>query len=196
MGLIVGQNDGPEPIAPTRKFEAAERAGYGTDPNLVTAIRPWPNTLSAEQVQLIEALADAMLPATKDEQAPSAIGLAAFFCDWLSAPYADQQAHRTVILNGLPAMDTKARELFARDFIALSNAEQAQIVDWLSQAHEDSDLGKFFFRFRYLVVGGYYTSDVGMRSLGYRGNVALEKFAPVSPEVKSIIDDLLSKLGL
>ena len=35
---------------------------------------------------------------------------------------------------------------------------------------------KFFAKFRDLTAGGFYTTPVGMKDIGYVGNVPLEKF--------------------
>ena len=43
-------------------------------------------------------------------------------------------------------------------------------------APEFAKAAKFFAKFRDLTAGGFYTTPVGMKDIGYTGNVALEKF--------------------
>jgi hypothetical protein len=54
----------------------------------------------------------------------------------------------------------------------------------------------FFVKFRYLLVGGYFTSDVGFKAIGYLGNVPLRSYPGVSEAARRAIDDLLKELGL
>ena len=48
---------------------------------------------------------------------------------------------------------------------------------------------RFFAKFRNLTMGGYYTTDIGAKDIGYVGNVALQTFDGPPPEV-------LKKLGI
>ena len=48
---------------------------------------------------------------------------------------------------------------------------------------------KFFAKFRDLTAGGFYTTPVGMKDIGYVGNVPLERFD--GPPL-----ELLKKAGL
>ena len=71
---------------------------------------------------------------------------------------------------------------------------QRKIVDhFASTAAANRD---FFVRFRYLVVGAYFTSDAGFKAIGYLGNVPLRSFPGVSAQTQAIIDTQLRKLGL
>ena len=44
------------------------------------------------------------------------------------------------------------------------------------RAPQFADAAKFFAKFRDLTAGGFYTTPVGMKDIGYTGNVPLEKF--------------------
>ena len=41
---------------------------------------------------------------------------------------------------------------------------------------EFATAAKFFSKFRDLTAGGFYTTPVGMKDIGYTGNVPLDKF--------------------
>ena len=41
---------------------------------------------------------------------------------------------------------------------------------------EFASASKFFAKFRDLTAGGFYTTPVGMKDIGYTGNVALDRF--------------------
>lgn len=173
---------------------ALEWDGYGTDPNLVNPVSPWARTLTLFERKMIEVLADLLLPATSTAPSPSHTGIADFFDDWLSAPYGRQQTDNARILDGLKSLNGLATETHQDDFIHLTADQQRSVLDKMIVASDEGQT--FFLRFRYLVVGGYFTSDVGMRELGYRGNIPLKKPATVPDNVLAIIDAELQKLGL
>ncbi|MET7666053.1 gluconate 2-dehydrogenase subunit 3 family protein [Streptomyces sp. NPDC005463] len=168
--------------------------GYGTDPNLVTPHTPWSRTLSERERALVGALADIVLPGAAEYPAPSAMGIADFFDDWVSAPYTTQQGHRTVITTGLAMVDAEARRQFGTGFVELDGSRQRTIVDQIASTTATDR--SFFTRFRSLLLAGYFTSDIGFKAIGYPGNVPLLAFPGVPPEAQRIIDDELRKLGL
>ncbi|MFF3897292.1 gluconate 2-dehydrogenase subunit 3 family protein [Streptomyces sp. NPDC001812] len=168
--------------------------GYGTDPNLVTPDTPWPRTLSERQRKLIVALGDIILPGTDEYPAPSAVGIADFFDDWVSAPYRTQQKDATVITTGLAMVDEASHQQFGIGFAELDGSRRRMIVDQIASTTATDR--SFFVRFRSLLLSGYFTTDIGFKAIGYVGNVPLVEFPGVPPEVQRIIDDELRKLGL
>ena len=167
--------------------------GYGLDPNMVTPTVPWPLTVTPVELTAIEILADAILPGSF-EPAPSRVGIAAFFNEWLSAPYQQQLMDRKNVLGGLTQLNAESRARYGVDLPGLSPIDLQDILSWLSNA--TGTINNFFVRFRYLVVGGYFTTDDGMQAIGYRGNVPLSSFPPVTSDGQAIIQDQLAKLGL
>lgn len=174
--------------------------GYGTDPDLVSPTIPWPFMLSAIQRKQIELLGDTILPGTGDHPSPSAAGLVEFFDEWLSAPYPQQQADRELITRGLLLIEQMAAEKFAKPFVELYEPQKEAIVSGIASAEPpDTQFEikvQFFRRFRYLLLGGYFTSSIGPQAIGYIGNVPLANFPRVSDEVVEKIEVELHKLGL
>lgn len=168
--------------------------GYGGDPNMITPIVPWQRTLAPSELDAIVALSDVMLPGTDCELAPSRINIGTFFDDWISAPYPTQAADRVLILNGLKLLEAESQRRFSASFTSLAPAQRIKMVAWL--ANSQGATRAFFARFRYLLVGGYFTSDHGMQSIGYRGNIPLVAFPPVTGEAQQIIQEELAILGL
>jgi len=174
--------------------------GYGTDPNLVAPVVPWAFTLTPVERDLIGLLSDIILPGTQDQPAPSAAGVAEFFDEWLSAPYPQQETDRELVKNGLILIERMAEEKFAKPFAELSELQKAAIVtDIASAGPSDCQFEikvQFFRRFRYLLLGAYFTSSIGPKAIGYIGNVPLNSFPRVSDEVVEKIEIELRKLGL
>jgi hypothetical protein len=185
--------DGGGPVA---RDVAAAQAGYGTDPNLNAEWQPggpWPLTLTAAGLLTTRTLCDVIIPADDFSPAASAVGVAEFIDEWISAPYPQQRADRELLLPGLAWIDTEAQSRFGKAFHAASDAQRAEIADDICSAAraapQFATAARFFARFRDLAAGGFYTTPVGMKDIGYVGNVALTQFG--GPPA-----DVLKKAGL
>lgn len=169
---------------------------YGTDPLLNKSYQPgdlWPLTLSEAQRTTVTALCDLILPADDRSPAASALGVPSFIDEWISAPYPQQRADRDTILAGLKWLDAESAKRFRHGFAQTSAEQQVKIADDLCHAPragtEFVEAAKFFALFRNLTVTGYYTTPVGMKDVGFRGNVPLARFDGAPKEV-------LTKVGL
>jgi hypothetical protein len=162
---------------------AANQAGYGTDPDLVKEWKPggpWPLTLSAGARLTTAALADLIIPADDVSPAASSVGIVDFIDEWISAPYPQQRGDRPIILDGLLWIEAESSKRFGKGFAGLSDAQKSAIADDICSAGKAApqfaDAAKFFAKFRDLTAGGFYTTPVGMKDIGYVGNVPLAKF--------------------
>ncbi|KAB2660203.1 MAG: gluconate 2-dehydrogenase subunit 3 family protein [Verrucomicrobia bacterium] len=169
---------------------------YGTDPVLNKTYRPgdlWPLTFAAAQRRTAVALCDLILPADEKSPSASAVGVPDFVDEWISAPYPIQRADRTVVLEGLAWLDGESQRRFSRDFAALDAAQQSAIADDIChKPRAKAGLEKaadFFALFRNLTTTGFYTTPVGMKDIGFVGNLPQVKFAGPPKAV-------LEKLGL
>jgi hypothetical protein len=161
---------------------AWNQLGYGTDPDLQKdwkAGEPWPLTLTLNARSTAKALADLIIPAEGGSPAASEVGVVDFIDEWVSAPYPQQRGDRPTVLNGLLWIEAESQKRFQKAFSALSDAQRAQIADDICTTKskaEFADAAKFFAKFRDLTAGAFYTTPVGMKDIGYTGNVALTKF--------------------
>jgi hypothetical protein len=181
---------------PQARNVAANQAGYGTDPDLMKEWRPggpWPLTLGVAARLTTTALCDLIIPAEGDTPAASAVGVVDFIDEWISAPYPQQRGDREIVLPGLQWIEVEAQRRFGKGFAAIGDAQRAHIADDVCSPAkakpEFATAAKFFAKFRDLTAGGFYTTPVGMKDIGYVGNVPLEKFDGPPLEV-------LKKLGL
>ncbi len=169
---------------------AVPASGYGTDPDLMRIYEAgdlWPLTLTADQRRTTAALCDLIIPADSESPAASAVGVADFLDEWISAPYPEQLEDRRVLLVGLAWLDTESNRRYGRGFADLGDREMSAICDEICYLPKASPrlahAAAFFTRFRDLTVGGFYTTPAGMRDLKYVGNVALPSFDGPPPEV-------------
>jgi hypothetical protein len=146
----------------------------------------WPLTFTAEQRRTATALCDVIIPADATSPAASAVGVPDFIDEWISAPYPTQVRDRAVVLEGLAWMDDEARKRFGRSFADLDVPRQRTICDDICYAPEAGAAFKtaaaFFNRYRDLTSGGFYTTPVGMKDIGYVGNMPTPTFAGPTPE--------------
>ncbi len=156
-----------------------DAAGYGRDPDMLRPHTPWPLTLTRDQRACASRLADLLLPADVHGPAPSTLGFDAFIDEWLSAPYPAQQADRKAILPVLAMLDQRCAGSFARADEVLAARLFEQMVNGL----DGTDPSGFFLRFRQLCLLGYYTSEAGMKDIGYVAPSPSATFAGPPQEV-------------
>jgi Gluconate 2-dehydrogenase subunit 3 len=176
--------------------EAAPATGYGTDPNLMKPYKPgdfWPLTFTDLQRHDVAALSDIIIPAEGGTPSASAVGVTDFVDEWISAPYPNNVSDRKVIMPGLDWIARESTRRFGTSFAGATDAQRLALCEEISLlAPENSQLelaSKFFRRLRNLVSTGFYTTPIGMKDLGYVGNLPLAKFD--GPPA-----DLVAKLGL
>jgi Gluconate 2-dehydrogenase subunit 3 len=161
---------------------AANQAGYGTDPNLQKEWKaggPWPLTLSENARATAKALCDLIIPADDVSPAASSVGVVDFIDEWISAPYPAMRGDRPIVLDGLLWIEAESQKRFKLAFPALGAAQKSAIADDICTTKSKPEFAagaKFFAKFRDLTAGGFYTTPVGMKDIGYTGNVPLTKF--------------------
>lgn len=188
-------------MAPSWSLGAEEAAavnakGYGTDPDLVKSYKPgelWPLTLTAAQRQTTAALCDVIIPSDDKSPSASSLGVHDFIDEWISAPYPNNVQDRPIILEGLSWIESESQKRFGISFVNTIGRQKTAICDDIcfeeTAKPEFKNGARFFARFRNLTAGGFYTTPVGMKDVGYIGNVPLEKFD--GPPI-----ELIKKLGL
>ena len=129
-----------------------------------------PRTLTPDQRNTVEAIAEIIIPETETPGAKAA-GVDQFVDRMLTDYY--KPADRDRFLAGLNRVDARAQRLHGKPFGALTKEQQTSIVFDLDKAAfteapaapppDVEDIGResFFRRMKELTVIGYYTSEVG-----------------------------------
>jgi hypothetical protein len=178
-----------------RADSAPSATGYGKDPKLVNAYHAgdaWPLTLSASQRKTAQVLSDFIVPADEVSPAASSVGVIDFIDEWISAPYSNLSVDRKLVLDGFAWLDREAQRRFRKAFAELSSPQLTSICEDIAAANprvEFESAARFFFRYRELTTAGFYTTPVGMKDIGYVGNVPLASY-------EGPPKDVLKKLGL
>lgn len=122
------------------------------------------------EMATIAVLADIIIP--KDEASGSATdaGVPAF----IEFIVKDMPQHQLPMRGGLKWMDVQSLKLYNKNFIDCSLQEQLALVDEIAypeKAKPDMKQGVAFFnRMRDLTATGFFTSEIGIKDLGYAGN--------------------------
>lgn len=125
---------------------------------------------TAEEMATIGVLADIIIP--KDEISGSATdaGVPAFI-DFIVN---DMPEHQVPIRGGLRWLDIECLNRYNMGFKDCTPAQQIEIVDMIAypkKAKPEMEQGVAFFnRMRNLTATGFFTSEMGVKDVGYAGN--------------------------
>lgn len=136
-----------------------------------------PKIFNPHQWKTLQVLSDLILPAEGQSGSATQAGVPAFIDDWLNL---HEELVRTEVLGGLAWIDMECNRQFSHEFADCSEAQQKQILDRIAYpakaAPEDSGAVASFNHIRDLVLGGYYSSAMGIAELQYQGNKMLESW--------------------
>lgn len=161
--------------------------GTASDPDLLRPKKDWPRKLNATELATLAALCDMIIPA--DEKSPSAskVGAPAYINEYVSAPLENSQRDLVRVRGGVSWLNLESTKRFGRTFTKLTNAEKTQICDdicYIPKAKPEFATGaRFFSLVRNLTATAFYTTDEGMKDIGYIGNMALPKWDAPPPAV-------------
>ncbi len=146
-----------------------------------------PKFFKQDQYKTLQALCQAIIP--RDDRSGGALEAGApEFIDLLTSENEDYQRR---LGGGLMWLDATCLKRYDKVYLRCSSSEQKEILDLISyRANADKDPslapGVHFFAFlRDLTVDGYFTSEIGIKCLGYIGNTFLNEFpgCPPIPDV-------------
>lgn len=123
------------------------------------------------EMATITILADIIIP--KDDQSGSASD--AKVPDFIEFIVKDMPAHQTPMRGGLKWLDLQCLNRFQKTFKDASSAQQIELVDDIAYPEKVKPgfaQGVAFFNLmRNLTASGFYTTEIGVKDLGYVGNV-------------------------
>ncbi|MEL4306974.1 gluconate 2-dehydrogenase subunit 3 family protein [Joostella sp. CR20] len=115
-------------------------------------------------------LADIIIPAEGEYSAASQVGVIEF----ISFIVLDMPHHQLPLRGGLMWLDHESNRRFNKVFKDVSSEQQIEIIEDIAYPEEvkpeHTQGERFFSRLRDLVSTGYFTSEEGIKYLGYVGN--------------------------
>jgi len=137
---------------------------------------------SEHEMSTITVLADIIIP--KDEVSGSASD--AKVPEFIEFIVKDMPQHQVPLKGGLRWLDMYCLKQYGKAFKDCSSQQQIEVVDAIAypnKAKADMKQGVAFFSLmRNLTVTGFYTSEIGVKDLGYAGNRPTQ-WNGVPPEV-------------
>ena len=151
-------------------------------------IKAQPNFFDAQEMATITVLADIIMP--KDAVSGSASD--AKVPDFIEFIVKDMPEHQVPVRGGLRWFDLNCYKKYEKAFVDLTKAQQIEVVDEIAYPNkakpEVAQGVSFFNKMRDLVTTGFYTSEIGVKDLGYMGNVP--------NQWNGVPDDVLKQYGL
>jgi hypothetical protein len=145
-----------------------------------------PQYFSSHQYETLRALCQAIIPSDHDTGGALEAG-APEFVDLLTSENKDYQLQ---LGGGIQWLDSTCVDRYGQSYLQCSHEQQIEILDLIAyrkNAEKDSKLSPgidFFSTLRKLTADGFFTSEIGIKYLGYIGNTYLKEFpgCPTMPE--------------
>ncbi|MDE3235954.1 MAG: gluconate 2-dehydrogenase subunit 3 family protein [Bacteroidota bacterium] len=147
-----------------------------------------PAFFTDHEMKTIIVLEDIIIP--KDEISGSASD--AKVHDFIAFIVKEKTELQTPLKGGLRWLDLQCLKRFEKPFISCDHQQQMQVVDdiaWPEKAKPELAQGVAFFNtLRNIVATGFYTSEMGVKDIGYAGNQP--------NQWNGVPDDVLKQYGL
>jgi len=135
-----------------------------------------PKLLNDHEYKTLQRLADYIIPA--DEVSKGALDAGA--CEYIDLLSSQSPELSTIYTGGIAWLDIEMNKRYGHSFLDAKPEEQTAMLDLIAFRKNDSqELGAgihFFDWTRKMVVDAFYTSPIGIKDIGYLGNMAVGKF--------------------
>jgi gluconate 2-dehydrogenase gamma chain len=135
-----------------------------------------PKGLSPHEYRTLERLTDLIIPVEKGAPGAVAAGAAA----WIDMLVSESDELKATYKTGLAWLDTTMKQRGAEDFLTASPGDQTKLLDQIAfRRNMTPELApgiQFFTWARRMTVDAFYTSEIGIRDIDYRGNTALVSY--------------------
>jgi hypothetical protein len=168
-------------------LQAAEYAHHLIEDEKSTAPAYAPKYFDAQQYKTLQALCETIIPADADSGGAIEAG-APEFIDLLTSENTDYQK---TLGDGLKWLDATCTTRFGKAYLDCAPSQQKEILDLIAyrkRAERDESLVQpveFFSFLRNFTADGFFTSKIGIKYLGYKGNTFLTEF-PGCPPVPGV----------
>lgn len=170
--------------------QAAEYAHHMIAAEKVATKAYAPKFFPAHEYKTLQTLCQAIIPSDADSGGAIEAG-APEFIDLLTS---ENVQYQRIMSGGLLWLDAACSDRYEKVFVDCSPAQQKEILDQIAYvnngiANPALSQGIEFFSFvRNMTADGFFTSEIGIKYLGYIGNTFLKEFpgCPPVPGLESI----------
>jgi gluconate 2-dehydrogenase gamma chain len=151
-----------------------------------------PKAFTPHQFRTLERLTDLIIPVENGAPGALAAGAAA----WIDMISSENDQLKTTYGNGFTWLDATMKQRGAADFVSATPEQQTALLDLIAYRRNQSpDLApgiEFFGWVRRMTVDAFYTSEIGIKDIDYRGNRPMASY----PSPEESIAYALKKAGL
>jgi gluconate 2-dehydrogenase gamma chain len=148
-----------------------------------------PKQFTPDEWRLVRLLVNYIIP--RDARSGSATD--AGVPEFMDFMLGENAGMRTWMRNGIAWLNGECRRVNGKGFVSCSDAERRAVLDTIAYPKKAAPEAKpgvdFFNSFRNLTSSGFWTSRIGIRDIGYLGNVPVAKWEGTPVEV-------IRKMGL
>jgi gluconate 2-dehydrogenase gamma chain len=137
-----------------------------------------PKTFNAREYRTLERLADLIIPV--ENGAPGA--LAAGAPAWIDMISSENDKLQEIYKSGFAWLDGAMKKRSNTDFVSATPAQQTELLDLIAFRRNQGQNAElvsgieFFNWVRRMTVDGFYTSEIGIKDIDYRGNSPLASY--------------------
>jgi gluconate 2-dehydrogenase gamma chain len=135
-----------------------------------------PKAFNESQFKTLERLTDLIIPVENGNPGALAAGAAA----WIDMISSENDQLKTTYRNGFTWLDAAMKQRGSTDFVTATPAQQTALLDLIAyRRNESPELGpgiQFFTWVRRMTVDAFYTSEIGIRDIDYRGNAPMGSY--------------------
>ena len=159
-------------------LDAAEAAHHMVQAEKASAGAYAPKFFNAADYKTLQALCETIIPADADSGGAMEGG-APEFIDLLTS---ENEEYQKTLGGGVKWLDATCRARYGKPYLECAQAQQKTILDLIAfRKNAESDEGlkepvEFFVLLRNMTADGFFTSRIGIKYLGYRGNTFLTHF--------------------
>lgn len=129
-----------------------------------------PKALNDHQYRTLVRLTDLIIPVENDKPGAAAAGAAA----WIDMLASENDQLKGIYTQGLAWVDAAMKKRGSEDFVTASPDQQTAVLDLIAYRRNQSpELApgiEFFAMARRMTVDAFYTSEIGIADIDYRGN--------------------------
>ena len=135
-----------------------------------------PVTFTPHQFRTLERLTDLIVPVENGAPGALAAGAAA----WIDMICSENEELKGIYTSGMTWLDGAMKTRGAADFVTAAPEAQTALLDLIAyRRNETPELApgiRFFSWVRRMTVDAFYTSEIGIRDIDYRGNSAMSSY--------------------
>lgn len=173
-GLMLGSSFTEEDIETSKKIIRENNGGYGRTPEETKRDERLhsENFFTEHELKTVAVLSDFIIPSDDVSGSATDAGVPEF----IEFIMKDMPYMQVPTRGGLMWLDNQSKKRFGTLFIECTEPQQRELLDEIAypdEAKAEMEYGvRFFNHMRNLTATGFYTSEIGINDLGYKGNQA------------------------